>query len=295
MSSNPSPVVAAFLSFIFPGLGQAYAGESRRALIWAIPMLLVIVAGLLVLLGGQAAIASFLNADKALAVIVFDVAFFLYHVAATIDAYDVARRTRPVTAGSEGGGLVAVAILVSLTILWHGLPAMVTVVPYYNFAVGQAGHTAVLPPQQSFAHVTAAPVTPGPSLPAGSVPASTQTPATSSAPGQTQTPDANAEPSDTPTPSRDPNATIKPKNCPAAPDLAGWTPGADGRLDIVLVGSDSRSDDGVSSASLRTDSMLLLSVDIAECKAALFSFPRNLTDVPEDSITRYPEWLTIPT
>jgi len=61
------------------------------------------------------------------------------------------------------------------------------------------------------------------------------------------------------------------------------------------VGSDSRSDDGVSAASLRTDSMLLLSVDVAECKAALFSFPRNMTDVPADSITRYPDWLTIPT
>ena len=35
--------------------------------------------------------------------------------------------------------------------------------------------------------------------------------------------------------------------------------------------------------------MLLLSVDIADCKAALFSFPRNMTDVPADSITRYPD------
>ena len=49
------------------------------------------------------------------------------------------------------------------------------------------------------------------------------------------------------------------------------------------------------SSCLRTDSMLLLSVDIADCKAAIFSFPRNMTDVPADSITRYPDWLYIPT
>ena len=75
-------------------------------------------------------------------------------------------------------------------------------------------------------------------------------------------------------------SSTKPKACPPPPDLSGWPPGADGRLNILLVGSDSRSDDGVSAASLRTDSMLLLSVDIADCKAALFSFPRNMTDVP---------------
>jgi LCP family protein required for cell wall assembly len=37
--------------------------------------------------------------------------------------------------------------------------------------------------------------------------------------------------------------------------------------------------------------MLLLSVDIASCKAALFSFPRNMENNPA---TRYPEWFRIP-
>jgi LCP family protein required for cell wall assembly len=294
--SNPSPALAAFLSFVFPGLGQAYAGDARKGVVWAVPMFLIIIAGLLLLLGGSAAFTAFLTAERALALIVFDLAFFLYHVAATIDAFDVARRARSEVFGAprSGSAPVALAVLVSATIVLHGLPAMVGLVPYYNFAIGQSGHTAVIP-QASFAHVTAAPVTPGPSLPDGSLPISSQTPTTSLEPGQTPTPDVNAEPTDTPTPSRDPNASIKPKNCPAAPDMTGWRPGEDGRLDILLVGSDSRSDDGVSSASLRTDSMLLLSVDIAECKGALFSFPRNLTHVNEGDATRYPSWLTIPT
>ena len=289
--ANPSPALAALLSFIFPGLGQIYAGNTRRGLVWAIPMVLVIVAGILLVLGGPAAITQLLTAEKAFALIIFDLVFFIYHVAAMVDAYEIARRKRSgPTRSLTGSGPIALALLISLAIVIHGLPAAVGLVPYWLFAAGQTGHTDIIP-EASFAHQTAAPVTPAPSvlatIPDASIPGSTATPVI------TQSPDA--EPTDTPTPSLDPNATFKARNCPAAPDLSGWAPAADGRVDILLVGSDSRSDDGVSAASLRTDSMLLLSVDVAECKAALFSFPRNMTDVPADSITRYPDWLTIPT
>jgi LCP family protein required for cell wall assembly len=72
-------------------------------------------------------------------------------------------------------------------------------------------------------------------------------------------------------------------------NLAGWAPADDGRVNILLSGSDSRSDEGASTNSIRTDSMMLLSVDITSCKAALFSFPRNMgCDV------RYPTWFHIP-
>ena len=80
------------------------------------------------------------------------------------------------------------------------------------------------------------------------------------------------------------------------PDLSGWAPAADGRLNLLLVGGDSRSDTGLDAKSLRTDSMILLSVDIASCKAALFSFPRNLCTATDGSCgdgTRYPDWLEL--
>ena len=67
----------------------------------------------------------------------------------------------------------------------------------------------------------------------------------------------------------------------------------DGRVNLLLVGSDSRSDDGVSSASIRTDSMLLMSIDVATCKSAMFSFPRNMEQ--PSATSRYPSWLRIPT
>ena len=286
---NPSPALAAFLSFIFPGLGQIYARETRRGVIWAIPMLVVVVAALVFLLGGSKAISTLLTADRALALVVFDFALFVYHVAAMVDAYVVARRS----AGSPGygsiaarRGVLALALLVALAIVIHGVPGAYGFA-YYQFASSYTGDTQVIP-TATFAPQTLHPVSPVPTLPDESLPGATPTPFVS------QPPDQTAEPATAPPPSG-PVSSAKPKACPAPPDLSTWPPGADGRLNILLVGSDSRSDDGVSAASLRTDSVLLLSVDIAECKAALFSFPRNMTDVPDNSITRYPDWLTIPT
>jgi anionic cell wall polymer biosynthesis LytR-Cps2A-Psr (LCP) family protein len=64
----------------------------------------------------------------------------------------------------------------------------------------------------------------------------------------------------------------------------------------LLVGGDSRSDTGLDAKGLRTDSMILLSVDIQSGKAALFSFPRNLCTATDGSCgegTRYPDWLRL--
>jgi LCP family protein required for cell wall assembly len=51
---------------------------------------------------------------------------------------------------------------------------------------------------------------------------------------------------------------------------------ADGRLNLLLVGGDA----GPGRWSLRTDTMLLLSVDVATARAAIFGIPRNLINVP---------------
>src|ERR687898_2209619 len=134
MSSNPSPTLAALLSFIFPGLGQIYAGNIRRGLIWAIPMLVFIAAVLFLILGGSTAITSLLTAQKTLAIIILDVAFFLYHIAAMIDAYDMARNERPLSYSrrSAGAAPIVLAGLIAVAMIIHGLPA-VYAADYYNF------------------------------------------------------------------------------------------------------------------------------------------------------------------
>jgi LCP family protein required for cell wall assembly len=50
----------------------------------------------------------------------------------------------------------------------------------------------------------------------------------------------------------------------------------DGRLDVLVLGGDA----GPGREGLRTDSMMLVSVDIASGRAAIFGFPRNLVNVP---------------
>ena len=286
--STRSPVLAAFLSLVFPGLGQIYAGRTRRGVVWAIPMLVALAAVVLLLLGGSRAIDSLLTAEAALTLVILDAALFLYHVGAMLDAYAVARRGQSPDSsrGPVRGAPVALAVLVALAIALHGLPGAYGFA-YFQFASSYKGTSDVVIPPASFAPQT---LLPQPSV----LQTQSATPSlVATVPGP-----ATATPSPliaTATATLGPVGSSKPGACPAPPDLSNWTSGADGRLNILLVGSDSRSDDGVSAASLRTDSMLLLSVDIADCKAALFSFPRNMTDVPADSVTRYPDWLYIPT
>lgn len=67
-----------------------------------------------------------------------------------------------------------------------------------------------------------------------------------------------------PTPVPTPEPTPKPT----------WS--TDGRLDLLLVGGDA----GPGRFSLRTDTMILLSVDVASGRAAMFGIPRNMINVP---------------
>lgn len=275
--SNKSPTLAALLSFIFPGLGQIYAGDVRKGVIWAIPMLLIIFFGLWIVFGGN--LVSFVTSSQTqVALLVFNVAFFLYHVAAMIDAYDVARRATSFGYTKPRGAPIALAVLIALAIMLHGFPEVYGIDAHNTYA-------AIFNNQHGDVLQSIAPNTPNPSYVA-----------------PTEVPDASPEGSGTATgtsgPSGSPGAqgTIAPHVCPPAPNFAGWTPADDGRVNLLLIGGDSRSDTGLDAKSLRTDSMILLSVDIASCKAALFSFPRNLCTATDGSCgdgTRYPDWLEL--
>lgn len=274
MSLNPSPALAALLSFLFPGLGQIYAGSVRRGVLWALPMLVFILGVVWLLIGPKIALVGLItNPQTRVAVLVLNVAFFLYHVAAMVDAYSSAKteRSRGFGRSSSSAAPIALAALVAVTMLLHGVPEVIGMdVDAALNAIGQ-GHNVV----PSF--------TPRPT-PVGTLPP-VITP--SPDPNATPTPLDTSEPTDAPTPSGPVGPTPSPLPCPQV-DYSGWAPAADGRLNILLSGSDSRSDEGASIYSIRTDSMMLLSVDIASCKAALFSFPRNMNcDV------RYPTWFHI--
>jgi LCP family protein required for cell wall assembly len=82
----------------------------------------------------------------------------------------------------------------------------------------------------------------------------------------TPVPAASRSPGETPGPTPEPTPIPTPE--PA------W--GDNGRLDLLLIGGDA----GPGRFSLRTDTMVILSIDVRTGRAALFGVPRNLVNVP---------------
>lgn len=89
-----------------------------------------------------------------------------------------------------------------------------------------------------------------------------------------QIPTASSEPTPSPSPGTTPREATPPPPTPTPEPVPAWA--ADGRLDLLLVGSDA----GPGRWMVRTDTLILLSVDVASGRAALFGFPRNLINVP---------------
>lgn len=265
MPSAPSPVAAALLSLAFPGLGQAYAGHPRRGLFLALPVIVLVVLVLWALLAGPGQLLEELIENTAvLAALLFVLfVFFLYHLATIVDAYRIAAVAAPrppETHRTSTGVLVAVLAVVTLL---YGIPGYLGV--RTAFLLDHVQDPGSVLPSPSFA--TLPPLdptaTPEPTEPVTPEPGATAAPPTPVPPtaGPTSAPGAG---------------------CPRVD--APWA--GDGRLNLLLLGAD----EGPGRFSLRTDTMILLSVDLASCRAALFGFPRNMTMVPlpDESAAAYP-------
>lgn len=230
--ASTSASKAAVLSFLLPGLGQLVLGARRRGILVALPtvaVVVVVVAGAFVLGGSKAIFWLVGQPTVLLAIVVANVAFGLYHLAAIGDAFRLGRRLAgPNPPARRRSGAVLIA-LVAATFAVHGL-------------VGAVGYSA-------YETVTAVAQNPGSSF---SIPLPSF--------GPTATPGVG----DSPAPS------------PTATDVAVPAWAMDGRLNILLIGSDS----GPGRWSLRTDTMIVLSVDLATNRAAMFGVPRNLVNVP---------------
>ena len=121
------PWLAAFLSFIFPGLGQAYARRPRTAAIFAIPVVLLITAGLVLvgLLGGLLRNAL-LSSSFLIGVLGLNALLFAWRVVAISDAglsrQRVVRRT---DRRDRRVAISAVGALLLATLAMHGWVAVV--------------------------------------------------------------------------------------------------------------------------------------------------------------------------
>jgi len=111
--------VAAFLSFLFPGLGQAYNRDARLAGLLAAPVLLV--AGLVLLLVAlqrSVLVAQLVNVNFLAALIVLDLALLGWRLIAIVQAYG--RRERP---SARRWTTWTAALLVAVTLGMHLVPA----------------------------------------------------------------------------------------------------------------------------------------------------------------------------
>src|SRR5512143_225853 len=87
-----SPFAAAFLSLLFPGLGQAYAGAPMRALGFAAaPILLIaLVAGIVLRMDRIELVGLVLDPALLTSVFIVNILALIYRLVAIVDAYRVA-------------------------------------------------------------------------------------------------------------------------------------------------------------------------------------------------------------
>ena len=234
--SHRSAFSAAFLSFLFPGLGQAYAGAYVRGLALAAPLL--IAAAILVVYVLASGIVDFglwLSQSSVLGPLaIVNIVLLAYRALACLDAYRLAiEPAAPSAAGIRRFGRKSGQID-PLSIIGLGLILAILV----------SGHIIVGYWDLKFYNVTR----------------------------EIHAPLVIEQPTLGPSASPEPTVTFPPQEtlAPAA-TIQPWT--GTSRLNILLVGADTRG-------GIRTDSMIVVSIDPVSHQVALFSILRDATGVP---------------
>ena len=246
-----SPFSAAFLSLIFPGLGQLYAGAPTRALAFAAaPILFVaLVAGVVLRMDRIDLIGLVLNPFVLSSVFVVNLIVLVYRLVAIIDAYRVAEYLDAYAASGDGRAGTArirrnplsVAGLLAILLVMAGSHVVVARYDLLALDVLQSGCIFIDDTSQDCA--LDATLSPGPSGdPGGGSPPAPESTAIGSAV---------------------PDVSIPPWN------------GKD-RLNILLIGSDQRPSEG----SYNTDTLIVVSIDPVTKQVSMFGLPRDTVDVP---------------
>jgi LCP family protein required for cell wall assembly len=262
-----SAFAAAFLSFIFPGLGHAYLGRWLRALAWAALPLLGI-AGFLGLgfsAGFTEMAAQLLDPDVLMGVLVFLGIDLLYRLIALLDAWRLASDP---TVGSAASRTASMAGLAALIVVLVGSHVAVAQPVFFatdtiNEIAGNAGDDSEVLTQEQLVELGGADfdVTFDETLPP-------ETAAPTDAPAAVD--EATLEPTDAPTET----PTEEPEDTASLPEWNGKE-----RLNILLIGSDGGRQ-GRASNSLLTDTMITVSVDPATGRVAFISLPRDASNIP---------------
>jgi LCP family protein required for cell wall assembly len=255
-----SPFVAAVLSLFFPGLGHAYAGAWTRALGFAAPPILLgaLAAGIFLRMDAAKLLEFALTPWVIPGVFVVNIIALLYRLVAILDAYRVTAFLNAVAA--SGGGRLGRPRIVFNPVSVAGLLAVVLVMSGGHVVVARYDLLANDVLNDPCIFVTND---------------TTDTTDCNSVPGDS--PSAQTGPTDAPLDSPTPIASAPPIQ--GSGDLPKATsPPWDGttRLNILLVGSDPRPNQG----TFNTDTMIVVSIDPVTKQVAMFSLPRDSTNVP---------------
>jgi LCP family protein required for cell wall assembly len=254
-----SPFVAAFLSLLFPGLGHAYAGAHQRALGFAAPPILIValVAGIVLRVEPTKLVGFVLTPWVLPGVFVLNLLVLLYRLVAIVDAYRVTAFLN--TLAVSGGGRLGRPRLVHDPLSVAGLLAVILVMSGAHVVVARYDLLArdVLTDPCVFI--------------VNDAEGDAECDATASA-----APTPSGQSSDEPTDSPSASPSEPPVQGSALPNVS--IPPWDGtqRLNILLIGSDQRPNEG----TYNTDTLIVVSIDPVTKQVAMFSLPRDSTDVP---------------
>jgi LCP family protein required for cell wall assembly len=257
-----SPFVAAFLSLLFPGLGHAYAGAYQRALGFAAPPILLaaLAAGIALRAGGTGLLTFLLTPWVIPGIFVVNLVLLIYRLVAIVDAYRVSVWLNALEA--NGGGRLGRPRLVFSPVSLAGLLAVILVMSGAHVVVARYDLQANDFLSDPCVFITSA------------------TPddcdaASPSASGSASS-GASNDPTDEPIDSPSPTPTPPPNQGSDLPDAS--VPPWDGtdRLNILLIGSDQRPNEG----TYNTDTLIVVSIDPTTKQVAMFSLPRDSWGIP---------------
>ncbi|HSH21125.1 MAG TPA: LCP family protein, partial [Candidatus Caenarcaniphilales bacterium] len=249
-----SGATAALLSFIFPGLGQAYLRQKRLALVFALPVLVVVGLALLQLRDGISRLALKLL-DPAVALVAFFVVvgLGLWRAGSVLHAWRAARRTRL--------SLFLIPALVLVIAVTHGYAG------FFALQIRDAGNNIFSGDPLAETGDTGlggATGSPGSSL--------TPSPSQDAPPDVSYSPDPAESVEPEPT---DPEPVIAPGPTPEV-DIAQVDGLDDGLLNVLIAGIDWKP----GRTHRLTDTMIVVSVATETGAVRMFSFPRDVANFP---------------
>jgi LCP family protein required for cell wall assembly len=271
-SHNRNPWIAAVLSVLIPGLGHLYLRSYRRAALWFAPIIAATLAAVVLSRTSPTDLVEAALSDTVLWTIFgINLLTGIWRLVAAADAFRVAGGTSPSWAtpmAAVGGIVLAVVITVPHVIVGNFTIDAIRLIDIVFVAVGDVPDEPVIPIGTD-ADVVPDPVIPDPVVFTYDVEETTE----SVLRGRMFDPRYG-----------DPQAVEvwrrqveeHQERAPNQALLPFTERVGDDRITILLAGGDA----GPGRGGLRTDSMIVASIDPATGKAALFGFPRNLGSMP---------------